>query len=566
MLGTDSRRYRIFMLVFMFLLGLTILGVRLCLLYGWYGSSLVEQSEKNYTKINEIKPIRGSLVDVQGRPLATNEILFDLYWSGSESIMYEQSDLKRDYEIIKKIGSEVSYEHFLQAYKKKKQILLISKLSLDSFLEIGEVIGESSCITVELKIKRIYPHQSTASHLLGYVRQKQDVASGVAGLEKYLQEDLQGVSGEKKMSINARGVVMKEEQMHAPLSGKNIQLTIDLDLQEMAEKAFSVYQSGAIVIMDPENGAIKALVSYPNFDPNRFLQPLSTQEWQRDFQQQTSPLLNRATQGLYPAASLFKLVTFAAGLEEGIIAKDTIFECKGHFEFCGRKYYCQRSWGHGSLNTKDALAYSCNIPCYVIAEKMDIDILAWYAYEMGFGTETGLFLPEKSGLIPTKAWKQAVKHESWWQGETLSASIGQSFIMVTPLQVACMLGSIFTGYRVRPRVLTNEVVQKKPISLSEDTRLFLQESMALGVKKGTSRRLAMYDKFVIHAKTGTAQTSNLRTKKEKRKRSQIEHGWTAIHFKYKNDKPYILVVLVEHSETSRAATEIAQKILRQYGK
>ena len=119
MLGTDSRRYRIFMLVFMFLLGLTILGVRLCLLYGWYGSSLVEQSEKNYTKINEIKPIRGSLVDVQGRPLATNEILFDLYWSGSESRMYEQSDLKRDYEIIKKIGSEVSYEHLLQAYKKK---------------------------------------------------------------------------------------------------------------------------------------------------------------------------------------------------------------------------------------------------------------------------------------------------------------------------------------------------------------------------------------------------------------------------------------------------------------
>jgi penicillin-binding protein 2 len=357
---------------------------------------------------------------------------------------------------------------------------------------------------------------------------------------------------------------MHEEDIEQAQSGKEVQLTIDLDLQTIAERAFSADQSGAIVILDPWDGAIKALVSYPNFDPNRFLKPLSTFEWQRDFQQQSSPLLNRATQGLYPAASLFKLVTFAAGLEEGIITTDTEFVCKGHFLFCGRRYYCLRSWGHGLLNAQDALAYSCNIPCYEIAEKMDIDMLAWYAYQMGLGNETGLFLPEKSGLIPTKAWKQAVKHESWWQGETLSASIGQSFIMVTPLQMACMLGCIFTGYRVRPRIVTDELIQKHPVFLSEETRRFLQESMALGVQKGTSRRLAVYEQFTMYAKTGTAQISNLRTQKEKCTRSQFEHGWIGVCFAYQNQKPYILVVLVEHAGTSRAATEVAQKILKYY--
>ncbi len=564
-MSSEQRRYRLAGIFFIFCFGLCILLVRLFFLWYWYSLTCSALSEKNYTKFSVVKPIRGSLVDVQGRPLATNEMLFDLYWSLLEEKQYQKQDYEREVEKLISLGVEqINVAQLIKAGEQKQKLLLQSNLSFEHFLSLSEKIAGMKNIHVVPRTERVYPYRSMASHLLGYVQKKEEEFEGVSGLERILQTELEGVPGQKKQHVNARGRVMREEQTEQARSGKEVRLTIDLDLQKIVEQVFTQEQTGAVVIVDPYDGAIKALVSYPNFDPNRFLHPLSPEEWESDFQQQ-SPLLNRATQGLYPAASLFKLVTFAAGLEEGLITTDTLFECKGHHTYCGRKYYCQRYWGHGVLNAQDALAYSCNIPCYLIAEELDIDVLAWYAREMGLGSKTGLFLPERSGLMPTKAWKQAVKQESWWRGETLSASIGQSFIMVTPLQVACMLGAIFTGYRVRPRILVEEPIEKYPTVLSDATRFFLQESMALGVQKGTSRRLSFYNQFTIFAKTGTAQVSNLRTKKEKCMRSQFEHGWSALYFSYKNQDPYVLVVLVEHAGSARVAVEVAQKILRHYG-
>ncbi len=565
MISSEKRRYRLLGIFAVFSVGLIVLLLRLLYVYHWYSSDCSTLSEKNYTKFAEIKPTRGSLVDVQGRPLATNEMLFDLYWRLPEGKQYQKQDYEKEIEKLVLIGVEhLSLAQLMKAAEQKQKILLQSNLSFECFLSLSEKIAGMDTIQIVPRTERIYPYRSMASHLLGYVQKKEEEFEGVSGLERILQTELEGVPGQTKQHVNARGRVMREEQTEQARSGKEVRLTIDLDLQRIVEKVFTFDQTGAVVIVDPYDGAIKALVSYPNFDPNRFLHPLSSQEWEADFQQK-SPLLNRATQGLYPPASLFKLVTFAAGLEEGLITTDTLFECKGHHLYCGRKYYCQRHWGHGILNAQDALAYSCNIPCYLIAEELDIDVLAWYAREMGLGSKTGLFLPERSGLIPTKAWKQSVKQESWWRGETLSASIGQSFIMVTPLQVACMLGAIFTGYRVRPRILVEESIEKYPTVLSDSTRFFLQESMALGVQKGTSRRLSFYNQFTIFAKTGTAQVSNLRTKKEKCMRSQFEHGWSALYFSYKNQEPYVLVVLVEHAGSARVAVEVAQKILRLYG-
>lgn len=547
-------------------IGFILLFLRIMMIYYWSFEDCSLLSEKNYSKETSLSPVRGILTDVKGRHLATNKMVFDFLWDGKKATNYSADQFQHLLFLFQKLGfNSIDPGRLHKAVARKEQIVLVTDLSFEACAEATEVLAGFEAVSSVSRVKRFYPHRTTASHLLGYMQRGDNKESlkAVAGLERLLQSELEGEPGRAKQIINAKGVLIESTPMQQPQAGKQISLTIDLSLQQIIENALTADQAGAVVLLDPADGSIKAMASFPNFDPNRFLQNVSFKEWQEQFQQQ-SPLLNRATQGLYPAASLFKLVTFAAGLEEGLLTPETEFECKGYSLYCGRKYYCQRHWGHGVLSAHDALAYSCNIPCFEIAKQIDIDTLAWYAQDLGLGDKTGLFLPEKNGLMPTKSWKQAIKHESWWKGETLSVSIGQSYIMVTPLQMACMMGSIFTGYRVRPRILVDEAVQTYPISLAPQTRFFLQESMALGVRKGTSKRLSFYDQFTLYAKTGTAQTSSLRTQQEKCMRSQYEHGWCATYFVYKDHPPLVLIVLIEHAGSSRSALDAVQRVLCQY--
>jgi penicillin-binding protein 2 len=275
-----------------------------------------------------------------------------------------------------------------------------------------------------------------------------------------------------------------------------------------------------------------------------------------------SPLLNRATFSTYPPASIFKLVTFAMGLEEHLITPGTEINCLGYLKFAERKYFCMRHWGHGKLPLLDALAYSCNIPCYLLAKKIKIDLLADYAKRFGLGIAPGSLFPEKTGLIPTASWKKEIKGESWWPGETLSACVGQSFLLTSPLQIARMIGSIFTGFLVRPRILLSEQIDKEALPLSSATRLFLQQAMRAVISEGTGKLLIKLKDFQLAAKTGTAQTSNLRL--EKFTREQLEHAWVAVHFKYKDQKPLVVVCIIEHAGSSRLALIAVEKFLLSY--
>lgn len=529
-------------------------------------NSLFKLGEQNFLRTEIIPPLRGTIYDCRGTILATNRPIFDLYWQGGGARRLHAGH----YQVLEKLSGIVGDSEWLtkhsrlmgmleRAERLGKSLLLRSDLSFEQVCQISEQCVHIPFLLIKNRFERIYPHGTLASHVLGYVNRAEAV--GRDGLEKVFHGELAGRHGYRVCVADAAGKRLAEQAREQAQAGENMTITLDHQLQELAESCFQPGQSGALILMDPEDGAIKALVSYPNFDPNTFLAPISQDAWQEMFVTH-NPLLNRVTAALYPPASTFKVVTIAAALEEGLITPDTVFECKGSVTLGKRRFYCQKRSGHGSLMTRQALASSCNTQCFEIARLLSIDQLAYYASCFGLGAKTQFLLGEKSGLVPTSGWKAMAKGEPWWRGETLSASIGQSYLSATPLQIARMICSLCTGYLVRPRLMVNEVIERESLPFKESTLTILREAMRLAVLQGTVSRLRHLEDFELYAKTGTAQTCSLKVKKAKRE--HYEHAWVAGFFRYKGTRPLTLVVLLEHVGHSRPAIYLAERFLQGY--
>lgn len=524
--------------------------------------------ERNFLRTEVIPSRRGNVLDCYNNLLATNKPVFDLYWQGSGRFRlspHQNAFVSKLKAILNEnIIDPLMCKRIERAERFSRKLVIKSDITQDELFKISEQCSESSNLFVDRHFKRVYPYQHLASHILGYLRRAERRGSfkGLYGLEREFQDNLKGEMGYTRHVINATGKKLCRTEFQDAIAGSDIVLTLDLTLQGIVEKLFEPGQSGAFIIMDPEDGSIRAMLSYPNFDPNLFLDPISEQEWNDKFTID-SPLLNRAIHAAYPPASIFKLITFVAGLEEGVITVDTMFDCKGYIFFCGRKHHCQRRWGHGLQTAKKALGVSCNIPCYEIAQKITIDQFAAYAMRFGLGQSTRFLFRDKSGLVPTSYWKQANIGERWWPGETLSVSIGQSFLLVTPLQIARMISSICSGYLTKPRILLKEKVERYPLYISESTLHFLREVMREVVLRGTGRKLKKFSDFFICAKTGTAQTISLKKQKREAKK-QLEHAWFASFFTYKDSKPLVMVVLVENVGSSRPAIKIAERFFKAY--
>lgn len=563
----QDRNRKIIKIFLYFLAFVFILILRLVYLQVKNKNKFVSLGKKNFLRTEIISPLRGNIVDSSGYLLASNKPAYDLYWIGhSERLLNKKQKF-----ILKDLSDILNLDFFKKdvidsinfANRNSKKILLCKDLSFRQLCIISEKFSESINIEIDTRFVRIYPYKKLASHLLGYLNRKIEdyTTKGLSGLEKMFQEQLKGQIGHTLNIINSKGKKIDQLEFSKPKQGNDLKLTIDLNLQYLAEQAFSQDQAGAFILMNPLDGSIKALASFPNFDPNDFLRPISQEEWNEKFLY-NSAFLNRTTNAVYPPASIFKLITFAAGLEEGVISKDEEFNCKGFINFCGRRYHCIRHWGHGKLDSKDALAYSCNIPCFEIAQKLKINELADYAYRFGLGKKTGFLLPENYGLVPTYEWKVATIGQRWWKGETLSAAIGQTYTLVTPLQMVRMIASISTGYLVRPRILEAEDIESVELEISKDTLIFLRKALREVVKKGSARILNRIKDIKAYAKTGTAQTSSLTV--EKKSKEHLEHAWLAAYFRYKQEDPLALVVLVEHVGSSKFAREIAANFLKNY--
>lgn len=550
-----------------FFLALVLIICRLFYLQVYSSERFSVLGERNFLRLETISSPRGNILDSKGVLLATNKPIFDLYWVGSGNRSLNDSQKL----ILEKLISILSLEDKdkliprIEKYEKSSRYFKISQdIEFDLLCKISEQCFNTNNLLIVQHFRRFYPHKNLASHILGYLGYSdEENYEGKSGIEKIFHNRLKGERGYVLNVTNAAGEKLLQKEFKEAKNGEEIKTTLDFELQKIAESLFDKSQSGAFILFDAASGAVRVLLSFPNFDPNKFLYTISKEEWEDKFSQ-NFPLLNRVTNALYPPASIFKLVTYAAGLEEGVISLDTRFKCRGHVKFGGRKYYCIRRWGHGELNPKQAIACSCNIPCFEIAKNLKIDELANYAFRLGLGNKTNFLLPEKSGLVPTNFWKITNKKEPWWPGETLSACIGQSYLLVTPLQIARMVGSIAMGYLAKPRLLLDDPIEKEDLLLKSSTLDFLKESMKSAVEVGTASSLRQFEDlgFSLFAKTGTAQTIGL--EKVQIDKNMLEHGWFTSFFSYKGGDPLVMVVLVEHTGRSGPAIDIASRFLSAY--
>ncbi|QQR49106.1 penicillin-binding protein 2 [bacterium] len=560
---SHARRARLWQLVYGFLFFCLILLLRLFYLQVDQWLLLNKLGERNFLKTETILPIRGNFYDCNHTLLAANKPIFDLYWQGlgGSFSQYQEEIVKQVLQVVGDADSQLAglLEGLKKAERYARSFLLKQNVNFGQLCKVSEQCSQVPNLVIKSRFERYYPHKNFASHIVGYLSRVENV--GCDGLEKLFDQDLGGQLGYEMSVINSTGRILRQRERRDAQAGQDLTLTLDYAVQRLAESAFESDQTGALIVMDPETGAIRALASYPNFDPNHFVQPISESLWKEKFTVH-SPLLNRATAALYPPASTFKLVTVTAGLEEGVLTTESEFNCQGFIRFGGRKFLCQRRWGHGTMVLQDALAHSCNILCFEAAKHLPIDTVADYACRFGLGYKTDFLLPEKSGLVPTSHWKRVMKGEGWWPGDTLSVSIGQSYLLVTPLQIARMYGAVCTGFLVKPRILESEEIQREELNVSAPVLDFLRQSMYSAVQKGTVWRLRHFKNFKIFAKTGTAQTCSLN--KEKTQREHFEHAWLTGFFEYKEEKPLVLIVLLEYAGGSRPAILIAHRFLDSY--
>ncbi len=518
--------------------------------------------ERNFLRMEVIAPLRGDVYDCHHQLLAANRPVYDVSWHNITGAPLTDADQQLVATLTELLGINLDEgekrQELVSCHKFARRFLLKEDVSFEQLCKISEQCLYAPHVVITNRFKRLYPHDHLGCHVLGYLNRIENV--GKSGIEYHFDQQLQGEQGYVMHTINATGKsLMRKIHTHAK-AGTDITLTIDLQLQQLAEGLFAPDQTGAVIVMDPITGSLRALASYPTFDPNAFLSPLSDDEWTR--LAINNPLLNRATSALYPPASTFKIVSMAAGLEDKILDAHVDVFCSGHIEYGGRKYHCIRRTGHGTMTLKESLSVSCNIPLFNLARKISVDRIAWYADLFGLGRKTDLALPEKSGLVPTRAWKRLVRKEHWWTGETLSTSIGQGPTLVTPLQVARMISAVCAGNLVKPRLLEQEEIICSPLHISIETLSFLRSGMKGAVQFGSAQRLKYINGFEVGAKTGTAQTCSLNT--EQIYKHQLEHAWFCGFFSYEGGSPLVLVVLLENAGSSRFAVEMADRFLRGY--
>ncbi|MDR3646137.1 MAG: penicillin-binding transpeptidase domain-containing protein [Candidatus Babeliales bacterium] len=555
-------------LVFVFkiiLILLLIIFVRLFYLQISLNDKLSLLGKRNFTRIAKVASPRGNITDYNGHLLATNRQVINIYWRGTGNKQFDPEQLELINNLQTITHSEFTPEDLIKikvTERYSRNSLLFKDIPFEKLSQILEKLSASPNLEIETKFQRYYTHKSLASHVIGYLSQIDEETIGKMGLEKILEDNLKGQPGQTQTTINSLGKNLKKEQILIPECGKTIRTTLDLHLQKIAEEIFPPDYKGSLILMDPRTGSIRALLSRPNFDSGLFLKKLSLQDWQ-DFQE-TQPFLNRAFNACYPPASIFKLVTVTAALDSGLIKRESNWNCRGFITYCGRKYHCNKLEGHGLLTTVNAVGLSCNPFFYEIAKHLEIDTLADYANRFGLGQKTGVIFSEEEGLIPTSKWKRKTLKEKWWRGETLSAVIGQSYLLVTPIQIARMISGIFEGYLIKPRILEDQPIEKSILNIRPDVLQFLREAMRISATIGTAQRAGRIRDIMVYGKTGTAQTISFETQGDSMEKS--EHAWFGSNIAYKDEPSLTLIILIEKAGHSRIATEVAKQFLLRYKK
>ncbi len=423
-------------------------------------------AEDNRINLRLLPPPRGRIIDRFGVPLAVNEQNYRVL------IVEEQA---RDVDATLALLGEVieiderDIERIKRELSRKRGFVPITVRENLSWKQVSQLevnAPDLPGVSIDVGQTRHYPYGATMSHLVGYVGavSERDLTGepllelpgfriGKNGAEKMHEEQLRGAAGASQVEVNAIGRIIKEVDRQEGTPGRDVVLTIDAGLQTYTHQRLMGERSASAVILDVANGEVMALASTPSYDPTPFNTGLTDQQWKDLVSDPLSPLNNKAITGTYSPGSTFKMMVALAALEDGIQANHQAW-CPGHMTLGNHRFHCWKRYGHGWMDMQDAIEQSCDVYFYDIARKLGVDKIAAMAKRFGLGMPVGLDLPgERGGVIPTRDWKLANMGEPWQGGETLVTSIGQGFVLTTPLQLAVMSARIANGGKaVVPRI------------------------------------------------------------------------------------------------------------------
>lgn len=553
-------------------------------------SYYLELSEKSRMRNFKIVAPRGFIRDRKGKIIASSAPNFVLEITREEVVNKDEifTELSKIFR-LEKGELEKLYRNRDKITPKFYPVLLLENLSREQIVAVEALKWKLKGTKISYRSERNYPFNNLASHLLGYVSQinREDIEKlkgyqigskvGKAGLESSFEPYLRGFDGVERIEVDAYGKKQKVLYRLDPIAGGNVDLTIDWDLQEVAEAALGD-KNGAIVAISAITGEVLAMTSHPNFDPNLFVRGFKREEWLNIAKNPFHPLQNKAIQGMFPPGSTFKLVTAIAGLEEGVIDKNTHFYCSGKKRIGNRDFRCWKDSGHGTVDVHKAIVESCDVFFYETALKLGPEKLAYYAKKLGLGEKTGIGLSgELSGIVPSPEWKKSRFNQRWYDGDTLPFAIGQGYLAVTPLQLALAYAAFANGGTLLKPVIVKQfegkdgkmVVQSSPqirssLSLKPETIEIVRKGLIGVVNEGSGTGHAAYlPEVVVAGKTGTAQ---VRAFKERVRLSGFknDHAWFVGFAPAYNPEVVVCAFVMHGGHGGGAAAPMVKSVIEKY--
>ncbi len=549
-------------------------------------------SENNRLRFVPVAASRGAILDRNGSVLVSNRPSFSL-------AVVPQEVVDKD-SLLTQLSSLLGLDRAEMAERWEKNkgrakyypIVLSSNITRDQVEILEENRLRLPGVEIEMKPVREYSNGMLGAHLLGYISEisEKELNSkgfdeynpgdyvGKNGIERALENELHGGDGGRQLEVDARGRVLRTISETYPTVGNSVVLTIDAAIQKQAERSFGE-QAGAAVAMDVNSGEILAFVSNPGFDPALFSGKLPADIWKGYLEDKRRPLENKALTGQYPPGSTFKIITALAGLQDNKISDSTTVNCSGSYDLGTSTFKCWNKKGHGTTNLRKSLRESCDVFYYQLGEKLGVDKIAAASKAFLLGSPMGIELQnEKSGLIPTSEWKLKRFGKRWYHGETLPVSIGQGYVLMTPIQMASMIATVANeGTIFRPHIVKRIVdADGKPLketkpevigktSFSKEAYRLVKQGLFAVVNEpgGTGAQSRLYD-VKVAGKTGTSQVVKMRDSKQGTPYQYRDHALFVAFAPF--DKPEVAVaVVIEHGEHGgSAAAPIAGRILRAY--
>ena len=536
-------------------------------------------SESNKTKIKILYPERGTILDLYDKPIASNQIDYQL------NILKEKK--KFIGQTIQKLESIIKFSKFdldqvklnLRDENLSDFITIKKNLTMDE-LELFELMSNQFPYLLITKEKvRHYNHDENFSHVLGYVGYKKinknkklaNLKIGISGVEKNLDDQLVGTDGWVKLEANSRGIIKKEIVRKNPIPGKNIKTNLILDIQSKAMEELKKV-NGAAVILDCQTGGVNCLASSPSFNNNEFSNGVSNQKWNQLLNHEFNPLLNRSIAGLYSPGSTYKLITALFAIEKMKLNIHKEINCTGSLQFGNRRFHCWKKEGHGKVNLLGAIQKSCDCYFYNLAKSIDIDDLALFSRQFSYGIKSNIDIPnELGGIMPNRSWKKLNRKERWQRGETLNTVIGQGYVLSTPLQITLMTARIATGRKIFPSILKVKNKEFQRMNLSDKALNYIRKSMYSVVNDfdGTAFKSRLSSNYKMAGKTGTSQVRKISMEERESgvlKNDEIDyklrdHSVFTAYAPYNNPK-FAVTIIAEHMGSgSKVAAPITKRIL-----